>query len=245
MKESIEKRIAQIKDASEDYEELKKCMCPFFTKGGYESCITCRQTPADIDACTEYYLSRITLVPLDLWTPDFDKTIVKERETVDVDTVVGIGITCDRCYVYDKCPLYKASYACGIKWDNGKPKNPEEFFDFLINTQYERVKRSSVFEKIDGGVPDAGLSGEMDRLQNYVANKLNMGRDYLSINIQASGAAKAEGGILSKIFGGGASPALPEKKPELPEFTETIELPTSKEEVREKIHRKRRTVKEE
>ena len=204
MKESIESRIKLVKEA-EDPEDLKKHLCPFFEKGGYPECMACRKTESDLDECRDYYLERIATIPMDLWTEDFDKFLVKERDTVDLDSVVGIGINCDSCYMYDKCPLYKKGFACGIKWDNHRPGNPTEFMDFLINTQYERVKRASVFEKIDGGVPDAGLSGEMDRLHDLVASKIEMGRERLSINVEATGSVTPTGGggILAKLFGGG------------------------------------------
>lgn len=208
MKESIEKRIGLIKSA-ETPEELRKCLCPFYEKGGHPDCITCRKTEADLEECRDYYLDRITLVPQDLWSEEFDKFIVREREQIPVEEVSGIGINCDNCYMYDKCPLYKKGYACGIKWDNEQPKSQVEFIDFLIRTQYERIKRSSVFEKIDGGVPDAGLSGEMDRLTDYLSIKDNMGRERLSISVEASGPSHQSGGILSKLFGG--DKAIPEK----------------------------------
>lgn len=253
MKESIEKRIAAIKEADEP-DKLKKCLCPFFDKGGHPDCLTCRQTEADLDECRDYYLERIRLVPMDLWSEEFDKLVVQERETLlDLEEIVGIGITCDNCYMYDKCPLYKKGFACGIKWDTNKPKTPTEFMDFLINAQYERVKRAAVFEKIDGGVPDAGLSGEMDRLHDLVASKIDMGRERLSINVEASGAAtpaaaSGGGGILAKLFGGGA-PAIEEKKPiaiaATPESREGIGEVTEFEEVKEaekvKVPRQRKT----
>lgn len=219
MKESIEKRVEQIKLA-ETPEDLKKCLCPFFEKGGYPDCITCRKTEADLDECRDYYLERIKLVPMDLWKEEFDKFIVRERDQISIEEVVGIGINCDSCYMYDKCPLYKKGYACGIKWDTNRPNTPSEFMDFLINTQYERVRRSAVFEKIDGGVPDVGLSNEIDRLHDLVASKTEMGRDRLSISVEASSstAPSSGGGILAKLFGGGSS-ELPAKK--------TIEIPAS------------------
>ena len=128
--------------------------------------------------------------------------------------------------MYDKCPLYKKGYACGIKWDTNKPNTPAEFMDFLINTQYERVRRSAVFEKIDGGVPDVGLSSEIDRLHDLVASKTEMGRERFSLSVEATGAASQSnngGGILAKLFGGGTS-ALPEKKPiEIPATAVSVE----------------------
>lgn len=211
MKESIEKRIKAVKE-SETSEELEKCLCSFYEKGGCPDCLTCKKTEADLKECSDYYLERIKIIPMDLWTEEFDKVIVHKREQVPLDEVTGIGIKCDTCYMWNKCPLFKKGYSCGIKWDSGIPNTPTEFMDFLICTQYERVKRSSVFEKIDGGVPDAGLSGEIDRLHGLVVSKMNMGRDRLSINVEASSPSSAQsGGILSRLFGGGN--ALPESKP--------------------------------
>lgn len=241
MKESIEKRIAAIKDA-EDPEVLKKHLCPFFEKGGYSDCLVCRKTEADLDECRDYYLERIALIPMDIYSEEFDKFLIKERETIPMEEIVGIGINCDSCYMYDKCPLYKKGYSCGIKWDTEKPKTPTDFLDFLINTQYERVKRASVFEKIDGGVPDAGLSGEMDRLTDLISTKLDMGRERLSINVEATGAAapaSGGGGILAKLFGGSPAPALEEKKtieiPEKPASREGIGEIVEFEDVTEKV----------
>ena len=204
MKESIEKRIELIKNA-EDSEALKKCLCPFFSKGGSPECISCRQSDVDLDECKDYYLERIISVPLDIWDSSFDAFTVQKRENkIAIKDVVGIGVNCSSCYMYDKCPMYKKGYECGLEWGASKPKSPEEFYEFLIDVQYERVRRASVFEKIDGGVPDANLSGEMDRLSGLVSTKADLSRERLSISVEASGAASGSGGgILSKLFGGG------------------------------------------
>ena len=228
MNDSIKNRIKLIK-AAEDGDALRKCVCPFYEKGGHPDCLMCRKTDADVEECRDYYLERIALVPLDLWDESFDKVIVKEREKMTLEEVVGIGINCDCCYMSDKCPLFKRGYACGIKWDDKMPSTPGEFMDFLISTQFERVKRASVFEKIDGGVPDAGLSGEMDRLTDFLNIKDNMGRDRLSINVEASGAARQNGGgILAKLFGGGSEEpksitATPESMKDVPQVIEIKE----------------------
>lgn len=235
-----QKRTKEIRE-TEDYEELKKCLCPFFEKGGYPDCSACRRSEADLDECKDYYLERIIVSPMDIWCEDFDKFKVIPREAVDAEEVTGIGISCDNCYMFDKCPMYKRGYACGIKWDADRPQNPTEFMDFLINVQYDRVKRASVFEKVDGGVPDANLSSEMDRLHNLVASKIDMGRDRLSISVEAtSGASAGGGGILAQIFGGGAksAPAIDEQPQPI-----AIEAPKSDESKKEKVKVPRKTQK--
>ena len=242
MKDSIEKRAKLVRDA-EDPEELKKHLCPFFEKGGHPDCMMCRRTEADLDECRDYYLERITLIPLDIWDESFDKFIVQNRDKIEMEEVVGIGINCDSCYMSDKCPLFKRGFVCGIEWGDNKPNTPTEYMDFLLNTQYERVKRASVFEKIDGGVPDANLSAEMDRLTDFLNIKDNMGRDRLSINVEASGASQpGGGGILAKLFGGGGSsqPTI-ESKPTImlpAEEAEYVEEVKEPEKVKVKIPRK-------
>jgi hypothetical protein len=223
MKDSIETRLKLVKESTEK-EDLIKHLCPFFEKGGHPDCISCKKTEEDLEECKEVYLSRITKVPLDLWEPDFDKLIVESRNKIPLKEIVGIGVNCDSCYMYDKCPLYKSGYICAIDWNDEKPDTPEKFYDFLVDTQFERVRRATVFEKVDGGVPDANLSNEMDRLSGFIADKANLGRERLSISVEASGAARSGGGILSKIFGGGSTESLP--------ASETKSLPTAAESLR-------------
>ena len=79
----------------------------------------------------------------------------------------------------------------------------------------------------------------MDRLTDYLNTKDNMGRDRLSINVEASGASRQSGGILSKLFGGGEPKAIPEK----PESTKDIIDITEFQEVKSepvKVSRKRK-----
>lgn len=241
MKENVKKRIELVKD-TDDMEVLKKHLCPFYELGDHPDCRTCRKTEDDLIDCRDYYLERISTIPLEIWDDSFDRPLIQKRATVSAEEVTGIGINCDSCYMSDKCPLFKRGYVCGIKWDNDRPSNPTEFLDFLVNTQYERVKRAAVFEKIDGGVPDAGLSGEMDRLTSLVETKVNMGRERLSINVEATGAASSGGGILAKLFGGTPATETPKTIaiPEKPSSREGIEDVTVLEEPEKiKVRRKK------
>jgi hypothetical protein len=103
-----------------------------------------------------------------------------------------------------------------------------------------------VFEKVDGGVPDAGLSGEMDRLNAFVNAKLEVGRERFTMKVEASGgvgsSASSGGGILSKLFGGGAK-TVEEKTIEIPAKPESRKDIMDVEEIKipEKIPRKRKT----
>lgn len=218
--ESIKKRIELVKSA-DDIRDLKKYLCPFFKEGGCKDCLGCTQTDKDLEDCKEQYLSGISTHPMDIWNPDFDKVAVVQREKITLQDAKQFGIRCDTCYMYDKCPYYMAGYICKIDWGSGKPQTAKEMYDFLIDLQYQRVRRSAVFEQADGGVPDAGLSGEMDRLDCLIAGRANLDRESLSLNVTATGSSSSEGGgILAKIFGGGSSKPALEDKPKEP-----IEIP--------------------
>ena len=216
---TVQKRLDLIKSA-DDSSQLKAHLCPFYQKGGHTDCPGCLQTEKDLEECKDDYLSRISIHPMDLWSPEFDEALAKPREMIAFGEAVSLGTTCNQCYMYDKCPYFRSGYMCKIDWGSEKPQTPESMLDFLIDLQYKRVKRSSVFEQVDGGVPDAGLSGEMDRLDGLIADKANLGRERFSLNVEASGSSTTSGGgILSKIFGGGSPKAIEEKP------VEKIELP--------------------
>lgn len=206
MIESVKKRISEINSA-EDSVALKRVVCPFYEKGDHPDCKICRKSDEDVEECRDYYLSRIAMHPMDIWNEEFDKVVVLTRDTTPLEDIIGIGVTCNNCYMSERCPLFKKDYACAVNWQSKKPESPSEFMDFLISMQYERVQRSSVFEKIDGGVSDLGLSGEMDRLNNYIVQKDNLLREKVSFHMEASAPASG-GGILSKLFGGAKTPAI-------------------------------------
>lgn len=209
--ESIKNRISLVQKA-ESEEDLKKHMCPFFEKGGFPDCGPCKKTMEDLEECKEVYLERIRLRPMDIWSEEFDAIAILKRDKVVLEDI-GVGISCNTCYIYDKCPMYKRDHECAIEWGADKPTTSGGLLDYLTKMQYERVKRASLYEKVDGGVPDVGLSSEIDRLTGLVGMKIDSERDKLSISVTASGKSSDGGGILSKIFGGGGSkPAIEEKK---------------------------------
>ena len=209
MKDSILERIRLVKE-SEDRESLIKYLCPFYEKGGHPDCIGCKKLMGQLEECKKVYLSRIEKYPMDIWDESFDAYEIEKRDNkIPMGEADGMGIHCDSCYMFDKCPYYKKGYDCAIAWDSSVPDTPEEMYDFLLTTQFERVRRAKVFEKIDGGVPDEGLSKEMDRLHSLVEGKANLSREGLSIRLNATGSVDSGGeGILSKIFGGGSSRSL-------------------------------------
>lgn len=188
--------------------ELKTWMCPFFREGEYSACHKCKQDEYELNECVEYFLDRVTVVGIDVYEPKFDLPINKRREKKKLEDFEDeIGMTCNSCFMAEKCPVYEKHATCGIDFGDVPQSNTEKV-DALINMQYVRVKRASTFEQVDGGVPDTNLSTEMDRLTNLIAFKDDMGREKLTLSMEAKGASAgaAGGGILAKLFGGGSTP---------------------------------------
>lgn len=205
-------KIREALDLTEEedkYAELKSWVCPFFKAGEYSPCIKCRVEQYDLDQCTEYFLDRIEHFKQDQYTPKFDLPLANTRQRVKLEEIQDIGMTCNSCYMSEKCPSFEKHSACGIDWDD-VPEGNTAKIDAVIEMQYKRIKRAQTFELIDGGVPDTNLSSEMDRLTGLIAMKDNIGRDRLSVSIEASGGAtQAGGGVLAQLFGRQAPAPLP------------------------------------
>jgi hypothetical protein len=167
--------------------------------------------------CKNTYLSKIFSRPMEKWSPEFELPLVREKKKLQ--DVVEIGLHCDSCYMLDKCPAYIANSMCGIEWsDEAHTTDPKELIDLLIKIQIKRVSRASTFEEMDGGVPDANLSTEMDRLQGMIQAKNDLNTTKFSLNMSAQTNGKEGGGILAQLFGG------MNKEPQLPETTNPIDV---------------------
>lgn len=224
LEEKVKQRIDACIEFKDDTEALIDIVCPFFKEGGFHVCPTCMQGDDEVETCRGNYLTFIYERPQEVYDSGFMLPIVKKRECglIAVNEAHGIGVACDRCYMSMKCPKYQKGYECAYDWGANAPRSTQDFFEFIIQTQYERVKRASVFEAIDGGVPDTILSGEMDRLQKYIEGRANSNVNRLSINVEATSSAGAPetGGILAKLFGGGSS-----EKKELPAESPASKIP--------------------
>lgn len=191
--------------------------------------------------CKNEYLSKIFTRPQEKWTPEFDLPV--QRPKKKLNDFIEIGMRCNSCYMNDKCPAFEPNNMCGIEWEGEAITDPKDMIDSLIRMQYKRISRAQMFEEMDGGVPDANLSSEMDRLQGMIESKNNLNLNKLSININAQSQGNQGGGILSQLFGGGGNKEIPatsvEETPVLdistlkaPEFNE--ELIEGKKTVRKK-----------
>jgi hypothetical protein len=219
---------------SEDVEFIRSVVCKFYRDGGCpwvsdpDVCNACIEEDAVLQ-CKYNYLSKIFTRPQEKWTPEFEAPLTRPK--VKQDELQVMGLKCDSCYMYDKCPLYQKNSLCSIDWSI-EDDSTKGLYDKLIRLQAERVNKAKAIEDLDGGIPDETLSREMDRLSSLLQGRANATADRFSLSAsfvkgnQDSGQPKS---ILAEIFGDAIKPALPpstatplpqESKIEETEFTE-------------------------
>ncbi len=106
---------------------------------------------------------------------------------------------CDNCFLTGKCPAYKANSRCSFRFST-KVDNPETMLETLqgiLQLQGDRVMRGALFEKIEQGVIDKNLSGEIKMFMDMMALMKQMFEKKETIKIEASGGP----GIIAQIFG--------------------------------------------
>jgi hypothetical protein len=205
--------------STEDIEVKKKYVCAFYQGGDNPYCRGCLQKEETVESCTEEYTGNILKRPQLVWSKDF--TAKKKRDKVKIDSI-GIGLSCDKCFLSDNCPLVEPGSLCGIDWGVEDLTDPKKALDYVIDIQAKRVNMGAVMEKVEGGTPDQILSGEMDRLARLVQQRQGLDMSRVSLTVEAQG--KQSGGILASLFGGGQKQLSEEKH-------NTVEIPATDAEV--------------
>ncbi len=193
----IKDNVNALTSEPENYDIAKEIVCKFYREGKNAGCKGCSQPIPILIDCTKDYLSKIESRPLDYWASEFDKKEVREKKPLKE---VTIGLSCDKCYLSGSCPSFAPLSTCSIDWSLDIT-DPKEMMDWVIKLQSARVNRHRIVEEVDGGVPDATLSTEIDRLNGLIKAKNDLNINKFSLNIEAQGNAAGGGGILSKLFG--------------------------------------------
>lgn len=118
-------------------------------------------------------------------------------------------LQCDTCYIRERCPMMQPRSSCAyeIPVEIRTSTQLAALQDTLIEIQTQRVLRQNMIEQVEGGFADQKTSEEMDRLQRMIAKKHELGKDRISINIEASGGPGGPG-MISRIFGTPAAEAV-------------------------------------
>jgi hypothetical protein len=118
-------------------------------------------------------------------------------------------LQCDTCYIRERCPKMQPFSSCAyeIPVEIRTSTQLSALQDTLIEIQTQRVLRMNMIEQVEGGHADQNTSEEMDRLQRMIAKKHELGKDRISINIEASSGSGSPG-MISRIFGNQAADAV-------------------------------------
>lgn len=177
---------------------IKGIVCIFYRGGKHPECRGCNQNFDRLDACKSLYVDKISARPMDVWSPDFDKIEVREKEKFDKPPM---GMQCDKCYLSEHCPKFKKMSTCAIDWSfNLESTEPKYLLEKLIKIQEERISVARAAEIIDGGTPDQNLSAEMDRMSGLVSLKQDLEADKFSLSIEGKAQGKGSG-MLAQLFG--------------------------------------------
>lgn len=218
LKELIEKRVEVVSDPDTKIEDIQAIVCTFYRSGHCPSCRGCEQQENIIRECSESYVAKILTRPMHKWSKAFDK--VTNREKIPIAEADEIGLNCNTCYMYDKCPKSEKDMSCAFDWGDTafSDQNADSAINAMISLQMRRVSRAEMFEQMDGGVPDQTLSGEIDRLTKLLEAKQNFKttRVKATLEVNAPHAISTgennqpvKGGLLAQIFG---TPQVPEKR---------------------------------
>lgn len=129
-------------------------------------------------------------------------------------------LACDTCFNAQKCPEYKAGYACAYnkmfdRFDTRDMGDIIQAMQGIVDYSLTRLQRGMLTETLEGGLPDANVTNMMNQSMGYLAQLQKM-YEYGSQEVlkqtkimRADGSQEIttqlsnpqQGGILAKIFG--------------------------------------------
>lgn len=136
------------------------------------------------------------------------------QETMDLGTVDNTMVhrnmraACNSCFISDTCPQYEPGAECSLDFkmlfDNQRKLEalPQAFLD-VVEMQFLRIQKAYVFEMNNQGVLDPNLTKEIELFSEMMSKAKKLAEKNDTFTLTASGEAVKEGGILSKLLGGG------------------------------------------
>lgn len=129
-------------------------------------------------------------------------------------------LACDTCYAAQKCPEYKAGYACAYnkifdKFDTRDMGDIIQAMQGIVDFSLGRLQRTMMFEMLEGGLPDPNVSAMMDQSMRYLGQLKSMYENGSTEVLRQTKILRSDGtqemttqvtnpqrgGILEKIFG--------------------------------------------
>lgn len=129
-------------------------------------------------------------------------------------------LACDTCYAAQKCPEYKAGFACAYnkifdKFDTRDMGDIIQAMQGIVDFSLGRLQRTMMFEMLEGGLPDPNVSAMMDQSMRYLGQLKSMYESGSTEVLRQTKILRSDGtqemttqvtnpqrgGILEKIFG--------------------------------------------
>ena len=108
---------------------------------------------------------------------------------------------CNSCYLASVCPEYEAGNRCAyeIPVEIRSKEQLVGVMTALLEMQGQRALFARFAEELEGGYPSSAVSKELDRFFSLTEKMKDIqdNRDFLRISVEG----KAQGGVLSRIFG--------------------------------------------
>lgn len=130
-------------------------------------------------------------------------------------------MACDSCVNAQKCPDYKAGYACAYnkmfeRFNTRDMGDIIQAMQGIVDFSMIRLQRGMLTETMNGGIPDPSVTGMMNQTMGYLAQLQRMYENGNQAVIKQTKVLRADGtqemttqvtnpqsgGILEKIFGG-------------------------------------------
>lgn len=130
--------------------------------------------------------------------PKRELDVITRKGDLAQDERVRESLFCDTCYIAGKCPKFMEGQRCGYAFsvEMDSPSKMLTALQTLLTLQSDRVIRASHFEKVESGVIDKNLSGEIKMLMDMFSLVHSMASNKEEIKITAKGS-----GIIAKLFG--------------------------------------------
>ncbi len=201
---------------SEDNKDIVKWMYDRYRELNWtaclENCKDCLSNGLNFYTRCWYNISnkvRKETKTLQLYSKDELKTKEETQPLLTIDTEKGLNpivsdsakLKCDSCYLVGRCPAYKVGALCEFDFSIGTDfSDIKNALRIIVNIQKERVVRSVLFEKIDGGAVDKNVSSEIMMLSKLLDQISDSNMPSASFTFTAKQQGNSGSDVLSNLF---------------------------------------------
>jgi hypothetical protein len=111
-------------------------------------------------------------------------------------------LLCDQCHMSGRCPRYKHNQPCGydVNIRLQTKADLQKAIQNILEVGYGRVMTGVLFEKLEGGILDRNVSGEIQNFIGLVKEIKSIFDTREELTIKAKGGQGAVSQMLSKVF---------------------------------------------